>query len=146
MSKSSLISGDTFQLYEESFDDGFVYLEVSQMHFEASPHAVRLRIPIEIWETVRHHGGPDLSLLDLTEDELKDTVERAVDARMRAYREGSATALLGGLAFGGADSPRAQQIANGLTAYREEIEKLRKVSAAIAALSRPTVSQDVNDQ
>ena len=83
-----LIGGDEFQLYQELFDDGFIYLELSQTHFEANPRSVQVRIPIEIWETIRHHGGPDLSLLQKSDEEIRALVEQAVDARIRAHNEG----------------------------------------------------------
>ena len=73
--KSPLVDGDGFQLYQDLFEEECVFLELSPAQFEASAQFVRVRIPIEIWETIRHHGEPDLSLLKKSEEEVRSIVE-----------------------------------------------------------------------
>lgn len=131
-----LISGQGFRLSRDLFDDAFVYVEFSKVHFEASPDAVRVRIPIEIWETIRHHGGPDLSLLELSETDVRAQVEAAVDARIHAHMRGDPSVRFGDRTFGNVERSREEQIAAGMTAYKEELHKLQRLACAIEQLKR----------
>ncbi|NJM74895.1 MAG: hypothetical protein HC852_02890 [Acaryochloridaceae cyanobacterium RU_4_10] len=55
--KSSIAYGDNFHLYQEIFDTGAVYLELTDADFEvqssSGQNRIQVRIPAEIWEIIR---------------------------------------------------------------------------------------------
>ena len=62
--KSTIASSDNFHFYHEVFDDDHVYLRLDTTHFEAGYGSVMVRIPIHIWETIRHLAGVEFDLVD----------------------------------------------------------------------------------
>ena len=69
-------------------------------------------------------------------------VEAAVDARIVRYQEALRThpdraglmSIAGALVYGGAEDPRAKQIARGMEYYRSERQHQRDIQAAIRKL------------
>jgi hypothetical protein len=80
--KSTIASSDNFHFYHEVFDDDHVYLRLDTTHFEAGYGSVMVRIPIHIWETIRHLAGMEFDLLDKEDDDLLAMVESNVDQRL----------------------------------------------------------------
>ena len=75
-----------------------------------------LPIPVHVWEVIRRYPGVDLKYADRTDAEIRLHVEREVDERLKLYEEADKrskglVSLSGSLAFGTADQPRDQQIA-----------------------------------
>ncbi len=138
--KSTLAHDDTFHFYQELMEDDHVFLELHTTQFEAGYGRVMIPIPLHVWETIRHLGAADLSLVDKTDDELLRRVEPAVDQRIAAYRESEASSggaglrrFAGMLVYGTADLPRDQQIDNGMLYFMEERQRQRQLREAIEA-------------
>ena len=68
--KSTIASSDNLHFYHEAFDDDHVYLRLDTTHFEAGYGSVMVRIPIHIWETIRHLAGVEFDLVDKEDDDL----------------------------------------------------------------------------
>jgi plasmid stabilization system protein ParE len=141
--KATLAQDDSFHFYHDMFDEDHVYLELRTSQFEARHGRIMLPIPLHIWETIRHLGAPDLSLIDRTDEELRRTVETEVDRRIAAYRVktesdpgASFVRYVGMLVYGTADSPREKQIETGMLYFVEERERQRQLCDAIEVLKR----------
>ena len=140
--KATIAHGDNFHFYHEVLDDDHVYLRMQTTQYEAGYGSVTVQIPIHIWETIRHLGGARLDLVDKTDADLLATVQADVDSRIvdyqKALRERPDRAswfrLLGCLPYGGADSPREEQIEKGMEYFRHERQHQREIKAAILAL------------
>jgi hypothetical protein len=140
--KSTLAYGETFHLYREVFDDDHVYLRLDTTHFEAGYDRVMIPIPIHIWETIRHLGGAELDLVDRSDEELLERVEKEVDERTAEYqrvaRERPDRAgffgILGSLVYGTADQPRDEQVRRGMDYFRSDRKRQREIQARIAFL------------
>lgn len=140
--KCTLAHGETFHFYREVLDDNNVYLQLETTQYEATRGRVTVQVPIHIWETIRHVGGPSLNLIDKSDADLLAMVQADVDRRVEEFRRvmrehpGHAgwARLIGCLIYGGADSPRAEQIEKGLEYYRHERQRQKKLTAAIMAL------------
>jgi len=131
--KSTLASGKNFHLFRECFEhDQSVYLRLEEVEFEATAGSVEVRIPIEIWEVIRHKGGADLDLAGLGDVELRRKVEREVDGRIRALKKGDRFASIAGLIpYGDPKSPKHEQVDRGMSHYAEERERQRGIEKAI---------------
>jgi hypothetical protein len=95
-----------------------------------------VKIPVDVWEVIRHTAPARLDLVDSSDEELRRTVERQVDARIAEYerakgdsRQEALVSLFGALVFGGADEPREEQVRRGLEYYTGERERQRQVVA-----------------
>jgi len=140
--KCSIAYGSGFHFYHEVADDDHVYLELETNQFEAGYGRVMVPIPIHIWETIRHLGGADLSLVDKSDAELLSDVETEVDRRIATYEDARRTnperagivSVLGGLVFGMADDPRGQQIEHGMEFYQRKRRHQQEIRAAIEQL------------
>ena len=139
--KCTIVHGNNFHFYHEVLDDDHVYLELDTTHFEAGYGRVMVPIPIHIWETIRHLGGAQLDLVDQQDDELVAMVHSEVDQRIAEYQQvarddsGHATfaSFIGCLPYGTADTPRVDQIRNGVQYFQRERQRQREVRARIAA-------------
>lgn len=109
--KSSIAHGDDFHLYHDGWGDErdqFVFLEMRKCEFSAdSGGNVTVRIPMAIWEFIRRFKGLDFDLAKLSDAELRQEVERRVDATIDAYRNASKRIQP---LFWNADKPRNRQI------------------------------------
>jgi hypothetical protein len=134
--KSTIAHGRGFHFYHEALDESGVYLELEDVEFEASYRKVMVKIPIDVWEVIRHTAPARLDLVDTPDEELRRTVEREVDERVAEYervkgdsRREALVSLCGSLVFGGADEPREEQVRQGLEYYARERERQRQVVA-----------------
>jgi hypothetical protein len=135
-----------FHFYHEVLDDAGVYLELTgeRLEYEAGPGRVMVRIPVEIWEVIRHRAPADLQYADWTDQQVDAYVEQAVEERLQKYcehlektgQEQSILRIAGSLVFGFADEPREQQIEKGGRYYRqlrdEQTERKRRIERLLA--------------
>lgn len=119
--KSSIISGEDFHLYNECFDEDGVYLELEgSPKYEVSPGSVMVRIPACVWEAIRTFPGVWLAWADKSDAEIRAIVEKGVDERIAEWHKAKSkrgkawVSFSGGMPYGGADDPRAKQIRRGL--------------------------------
>ena len=122
--KSGLVYGHDFYLFKEAFEDDGLYLKLEGSDFIAIPGCVTVKIPLAVWEVIRHYTLPDaaMDLADLDDDALEALVKAEVQKRTK----GDARGLL---MFGSTNNGEAQQIAMGLKWYkrkRDEQQTLRK--------------------
>lgn len=129
--RATLVSGSTFHLFEEVLDEEHVYLELEATAFEATPERVCVQIPLPVWEVIRGYSPFDDSLADLDEAALYAKVEAEVDERIKAYHKNNRTGLFGIFVFGPADSPREEQLEQGLTWHKEKRARQRRLREAI---------------
>lgn len=122
--KSTIAHGRDFHFYHEALDEDNVYLEIENVEFEASYRRVMVRIPVDIWEVIRRTGAACLDLVNSSDEELRQMVERQVDKRLAEYerargdsRREALISLCGTLVFGSAHEPREEQIRHGLDYY-----------------------------
>lgn len=142
--KSTIASSDNFHFYHEVFDDDHVYLRLDTTHFEAGHGSVMVRIPIHIWETIRHLAGVEFDLVDKEDEDLLAMVESNVDQRLAKYRESLCrtavraefVSLFGFASYGGADAPRESQIRHGMEYFLRERQRQHEMRARIAALQK----------
>lgn len=120
--KSTLVYGPNFHLYQDMLDDGCVFLELEGVSYETRPGGVNVRIPLATWEIVRQHTNGELKITHLTDDEIQAHVEREVDKRLTRYEQAeqnaAALGLSGVLAYGPVESPRESQIAAGVSYFK----------------------------
>jgi hypothetical protein len=140
--KSSIAYGEKFHFYSEVMeDDGARYLELAGAEFEASHRGVTVKIPAAIWEVIRQLGAADLSIVDLTDDEIRERAEAQADRNMADYSENSETAGIRSLRrVWGWDRPREEQvaeIASSLKELRADQQRLRTEIQAIRSGMRP---------
>ena len=136
--KATIAHGRGFHFYHEALDEDGVYLELEDVEFEAGYRRVMVKIPIDIWEVIRHTAPARLDLVDSSDEELRRMVEHQVDERIAEYeqargdsRREALVSLFGALLFGGADEPREEQISSGFEYYTRERERQRQVVARI---------------
>lgn len=142
--KCTISHGESFHLYNECFDSDNVYLSLEKTAYEVSNNKVTVTIPIYIWETIRHKGAPDLSKADLTDEQLLQDVETEVDARIKQYQEApidnkrlkSWLNFCGSLIFGGAETPREEQIKLGMEHCIEERNRQKTIKDKIEELKK----------
>jgi hypothetical protein len=146
--KSSIAWGDDFHLYSEAFDeDGGRYLELRGVEFHASPTGVTVRIPAAIWEVIRHLGGADLSLVDLTDEQIRERAGRQADRAVASYAEALRSERGGALGrVWGWDRPRDEQAAEIEATLRDARDDQRRLKAEVEAIRsgmrRPTTSDE----
>lgn len=140
--KCTIACGENFHLYHEVLDDDHVYLELETTCFEAGYGRVMIPLPIHIWEAIRHLGGARLELVDKEDAELLAMVEATVCDRITRYeaaerdnpKRAALASFVGGLSYGPANTPSAEQIRKGMEYYRRERQRQREVRDRIAAL------------
>jgi len=127
--ETNFASGDEFEFYAEKFDDDGVYLNLrgDGVEFKASYRSVTLRIPLAVWEVIRHAGGDSFDLIEKTDAELLERVEREVEERIIIYKKlkqnGNnkySIARQASPVFGSIQGSRERQIERGLDYYRKE--------------------------
>jgi hypothetical protein len=97
-------------------------------------------IPVHIWELIRQFEGVDLSLCDESDESIRARVEREVDERIHAFqaadpdRPRALSSLVGAAIYGDADTPRDEQIAQGVAHFHEQRAWQCQVRAAIEQL------------
>ncbi len=145
--KATVAYGANFHLYQEVIDDNFIYLEMEGVPFEASYNRVMVPIPVHIWEVIRKYEGVDLSWALKTDEEIIQYVEQEVDERIEQYQqadndgERQLIALLGSIPFGLADTPRSEQIEQGVIYFKRLREHQQQIKQAIEELERKNKSR-----
>jgi len=129
--KATIAYGQTFHFYHEVLDDGYVYLELKQVQFEASYNRVMVTIPVHIWEVIRQYPDIDLSWADKSDTEILDYASQNVEDLIRDYEAADPdkrgwVSLCGGLVFGKTDAPRDAQIEQGVAHYQRLQEHQQK--------------------
>lgn len=137
--RSSLAYGKAFHLYTDLMDDGededSVYLDIT----DPCGHHRSIKIPIDIWETIRHSGGARLDLVKATDAELLEKASKAVDERLAEYKSEKLKRVKVWIAFGGSlvlgdiKWSRKRQVANALNYYRGERARQAAIADKIAA-------------
>ncbi len=140
--KSTIACGESFHLYQECFDESNIYLELPlHPQFEVSEGQVTVAIPLEVWEVARRRTFIDLSLVDKTDDQIRQMVEAHVSDRLDRVKEAEAKGqdpgmLLswGLLAYGSADDPVQEQVRMGIEYYTKRRQFQQELAARIKAL------------
>lgn len=136
--KSSLTHGDSFHLYRElKTDSEDVFLQLRDVEFEASQNQLTVRIPLHVWEHVRHFGGFTPQYHEMDDEALRQHVIDEVDMRIKEWEESGRSefvAMFGCGLFGLASDPRDQQIRIGFDALAKVRESERETLARIRAL------------
>src|SRR5579885_1099619 len=138
--KATLAYGKNFHFYHEGLDNNHVYLELEDVPYDAGYRRFMVAIPIDIWEVIRGLGAASLDLINTSDDELIEMVERKVEERIAGYESAreSTPETAGWLrftdsaVFGSMDEPREQQIMRRIEYYRTERERQREVTARIS--------------
>ena len=142
---------DEIHIYQEPFDDDYLYLKFQGKSFEfkASGNGISIRIPLAWWAVIREAAETKLifELADRTDDELIKIVEREVDERIKAFKEAkekgsinhftllSLTSPIGcSPIYGMAGNPRREQIEMGLNYYREQRSREQSIGDEIKEL------------
>ena len=135
--KSTLVYGLSFHLYNDCFEQDNVYLELEKTHFECYPDKVTVAIPVVVWEVIRQSAGADFSWAAKSDDEIQSFVEQEVHGRLTAFQDkesGSKKFMFGNSVFGLASEPRENQIEKGLAYYFGERDRQRKIFEQIQDL------------
>ncbi|MEA5536861.1 hypothetical protein [Crocosphaera sp. XPORK-15E] len=140
--KATVAYGPNFHLYKEVFDENFIYLELEGVSFEAGYNRVMVPIPVHIWEVIRQYPGTDLSWSDKTNEEIESYVEQEVNERLMKYEQAEndqhrgLIALCGSLTYGSADSPRQEQMEQGVAYFKQLREHQQQIKQAIEELNK----------
>ena len=135
--KSMLVSGENFDLYNNIVDDENIYLYLQGVEFEASNSAIVLKIPVEIWGVIRQHGEPNIRYANWTNDQIRAFVTKEVDDRIEDYNEtlknqGETMAILKSLCYSSVygspcEQTREEQISLGC----KYIQQLRDIHTRV---------------
>lgn len=106
------------------------------MEFEASPNMVTVSIPLAVWEVVRQHAGVNLSLINVTDEDLRHRAEDEMDIRIerfRAAQENKKPLFRSNdiLAYGPVESSRETQVARRVKQLTELRDKQRQIKDEI---------------
>ncbi|MFP4338545.1 MAG: hypothetical protein ACLFQP_11500 [Halothece sp.] len=140
--KATVAYGPNFHLYKEVCDENFIYLSLEGVSFEATYNQVMVPIPVHIWEVIRQYTGTDLSWSDQTDEEIESYVEQEVNERILAYEQAEnepnreLIALCGSLIYGSANSPRQEQLEQGVAYFKRLREHQQQIKQAIATLEK----------
>ena len=138
--RTTIAYGKNFHLFHDMGDRQHIYLELETTNFEAGYGQVTVPIPVHVWEAIREFPGVRLDLADLSDPQLRQKVEQAVDERIREWRatkgerNKSWVKFFGSVPYGAASDPRTQQLRKGLASHRQERKWQREVRAAIGKL------------
>jgi len=140
--KATVAYGPNFHLYQEGSDENFIYLSLEGVSFEATYNRVTVPIPVHIWEVIRQYSGTDLSWAEQTDEEIESYVEQSVNERILAYEQAEneqnrgLIALCGSLVYGTADSPRQEQLEQGVAYFKRLREHQQQIKQAIETLEK----------
>ena len=140
--KRTIACGDDFDLHQDLFDDGHVYLNLRGVEFEASRDEVKVRIPVHVWEYLRGFAGMDFSAAGITDLQIEQEATACVDERLAKYEvsdkdAGNIALRLGGvLTMGAVELPREQQITSYIRWLRQERDRQRDVLDRVSALQQ----------
>ena len=138
--KCSIAHGTGFHLYNDSFDDEHVFLQLDKADFKATPEGVTVKLPLHVWEYLRSFPGADFSDVNVSDAQIHEEAIQAVDSRLaRAAEAGSdhlrnLIELGGALVMGDIALPRDQQIANYVAFHQRQRAQKQEVLARVEAL------------
>lgn len=157
--KSTLTYGENFHLYLDHEDAHTgVWLEINQPHDTAAAGyagiiaQTTVRIPLAIWEHIRHHTSADYALADLTDAELLAQAETLAREDRERYRKALAAAksskdkshaFLGIWRFHGHHRSLAWQTARNLEDLRRQRNDQRGLRAAVQSVARYSSPESV---
>lgn len=138
--KATLAYGRGFHFYHEATDNNHVYLELEDAAYDAGYRRIMVAIPIDVWEVVRGLGAANLELVNASDEDLINLVERRVDERVAEHEEARASAperagwlmYSDSAVFGSSAEPRDKQIARGFEYYKTERARQREVAVRIS--------------
>ena len=140
--KASLAYGEGFHLYHEQLDEEeAVYLELEGdgVHFKVDQRSVTVRIPLHVWEYIRHRGGFQPQYHEMDDAALLQHVTNEVDERIREWEASSSKSVFleicGSAVYGLASAPRDQQIAHGVVWATTRRAEEQAILARIQALA-----------
>jgi hypothetical protein len=138
--KVTLAYGKNFHFFHEALDANQVYLELEDAVFEVGYRRIMISIPIDIWETIRGLGGASLDLMNASDEELAQLVEKAVNSRIAEYErvrksdpeKAELLRFSNSIIYGPADETREHQMLKGLEYHRTERGRQREVVSRMA--------------
>lgn len=135
--KKTLLSGESYKIYHQCFDDKNIYLDLSEIEVEKSENnGHTLVIPIWLWEKIRRVPAlVDLSLAKMTDQEIENKIVCEVNSRIRelslfAYDNDIMAKFIrisDHIKFGSVSADKEEQIRKGISYYMQERENQRKV-------------------
>ncbi len=116
---ASLACGVRYDLYEGEDDLDGITLDLNRADFVAWPDRILVRIPLHVWESIRHYSNADWSLLAISDKELSEYVEQEVE-------KASSTKNWTGLRqiFGNAHDSKEKRIDQAMQYYMKKREAL----------------------
>lgn len=137
--KHTIKYSEDFHFYTECFDDENVYLHVHDKNLIGiNESGVTLTIPMHIWEGIKNSYHANTEYAPLSDEEIKQKVEKEVDDRIKEFENSNNSPLinlLGSFTYGLAEDPREQQIESGIKSLKglrarqkallEELKKIK---------------------
>lgn len=138
--KCSIAHGIGFHLYNDSFDDEHVFLQLHHSNFTVTPDSLVVKIPLHVWEYLRGFPGADFSDVTVSDEQILKEAIKAVDSRLtqvaeaRSDRVSALVELGGALVMGEISLPREEQIANYVAYHKRQRTQKQEVMARVDAL------------
>ena len=133
--KKTLLSGNSYKVYHQCFDDENIYLDLVDVEVEKTDFGYTLVVPIWIWDKINKVSSHiDLSLAKMTDEEIENKTKEEVDSRIRElslFGNDDAMAKLirvsDHIKFGSVSLKKEEQIKKGISFYMQERDKQKKV-------------------
>jgi hypothetical protein len=133
--KVTIAYGKSFHFFREAHESNYVYLELEDTPYEVGYRRVMIAIPVDVWETIRGLAPLSFDLVNASDADLIEMVERRVSERAKRYEkarlsspeEADLIRFDNSTAFGPADDPNEEQIARGIYHYKTERERQRTI-------------------
>ncbi len=134
--KKTLLSGKSYEIYHQCFDEENIYIDLSDIEVEKideNKHTIVM--PVWLWEKIRKVSPRiDLSLSKFTDEEINNKVVEEVNSRIRELSLfGSDDAMAkfirvsDHIKFGSVSTTKEEQIKKGILYYTKEREKQIKI-------------------
>lgn len=135
--KTTLAYGRNFHFYQEGLNSNYIYLELEDAPYDVGYRRIMIAIPVDVWETIRVLGSTQLDLVNSSDTDIIEFVERKVTERIADYErirsaspDKASTHRFDDFAtFGPADEDREKQIKRGIEYYKAERERQRGIIA-----------------
>lgn len=138
--KCSIAHGPGFHLYNDSFDEEHVFLQLDQSDFTVTPDSLTVKIPLHVWDYLRGFPGADFADVTASDEQILEEAIKAVGSRLaqvaeaRSDRVSALLELGGALVMGEVNLPREEQIANYVAYHKRQRTQKQEVMARVAAL------------
>jgi len=138
--KSSIVYGKNFHLYDECMEDAHIYLTLKNIGFEATNTEVTVAIPIVLWEHLRSYSSTnfDISKTDWTDEQIKEESKKAVKDRLKINPENGFARWFGAMIFGDFNLPPEEQVENAVRYWTEERKRQQLLKAELESLKKKT--------